>query len=264
MPVTAALVGSLAAPTIALGTSIAQNARANKIARNNVRPEYQVNPQIQQNADIAASRASTGLSDASRVLALQGNERNLSQSLDAITRGGGGSNQIADLYSNNADAMLRIAELDSRLQSGNIQQFLNANKDLAQETQSAWSINEFAPYEDKAKLAAQLKLSAMGNKSQALQGYGQAGSNYLLANMYKTNNGANNNSNQNFDVPLSMQGGGGNGNGNYKYGNVYMNQANTPAQRYINSAIQSGYDDGVRQVQDEYNQNLYDQKYGDY
>jgi hypothetical protein len=209
MPVTAALITAGTTAAIQLGSAAIKNRRANKIAKNNVRPDYVPNEQILQNADIAASRAGQGLSDASKTLYGQENERNLSQSLSAILRGGGGVNQISDLYANNNDAMLKLASLDNQLQNQNITQFLNANTAKGQEIQSAWTINEFDPYANNAQLSALLKGQAVQQLNAAGQTLSQGVSNYYTSQMYKDKSKA---------VPQTQA----EKDAKYKYGNVYM------------------------------------------
>jgi len=238
-----AVAGQKAA--IGLGTAAIQNARAKKIAKANIRPEYQVNQQVQENRDLAASLAGTGLSDSTRINAEQSAERNLSQSLNAILRSGGDGNQIADLYANNNDAMLKLASADAELQRFNISQYLGANAALGQENQTAWQVNEFAPYANNAQLAATLRANAMQNASQGINSAEKGVSNYLLQDLFK---GAakgdiaspGNNSNPNGDnimgafdasnkaMPTDY---------NTKYGQDFV-----PSQRYLRSSIKSGYD----------------------
>ncbi len=236
MPVTAALVSAGVGAAVQLGDAAYKNYKAKKIAKSNIRPTYVPSPQIQQNADIAASRAGQGLSDASKALYGQENERNVSQSLDAILRGGGGTNQISDLYANNQDAMLKLASLDNQLQNQNITQFLNENSALGQENQTAWMVNKFDPYANKAQLAALLKEQSVEQLNKAGQTAEQGVSNYLTANLY--NNKA---------TPLTQA----QKDAKYKYGNVYMPQnqqaegsplgdyQDSPSKRYIDMILNS-------------------------
>jgi hypothetical protein len=186
MPVTAALI-SAGATGLSLGTAAVQNSRAKKIAKANVRPDYVPSQQIQENRDLAASLSGTGLPDSTRVNAEQSAERNLSQSLNAILRSGSDGNQIADLYGANSDAMLKLAGADAELQRFNISQYLGANAALGGEKQSAWQVNEFAPYNNNAQLAAQLRANAVQNASNGINQGISGANNYALANLYKKN-----------------------------------------------------------------------------
>ena len=245
MPVTAALITAGTTAAISLGTAAVQNHKAKKIAKANIRPDYVPSKQIIENRNLAASLAGTGLSDSTRINAEQSAERNLSQSLNAILRSGGDGNQIADLYANNNDAMLKLASADAELQRFNISQYLGANSALGQENQTAWQVNEFAPYANNAQLAAQLRANAMQNASQGINSASQGVSNYLLQDLYKGAAksdiaSAGNNSNPNGDnilgafdsankaMPTDY---------NTKYGQDFV-----PSQRYLRSSIKSGYD----------------------
>lgn len=247
MPVSAAI--ALIPAAIQLGTSAVQNYKAKKIAKNNIRPEYVPNAQVLQNADLTASRASRGLGDASLALATQENQINLSGSLDAILRGGGTTNQIADLYSNNSDAMLKLAALDSQLQDSHIQSFLTANAAKGAENQSAWAINKYGPYADKAQLAAQLRQSAVSNFSGGINGLSSVAANYLKSTLYKSP--APTTPDKNFDVPVFMQE---NPQDKYNYGNVYAN--NPAANNYINSIVQAPYDPNAGDALNTYHNGL--------
>lgn len=246
--------------TLQLGSSIVKNHKAKQIAKANVRPDYTPNPEILQNADLAASRANTGLSDASKTLYGQENERNLSQSLDAILRSGGEANQVADLYANNTDALLKLAAMDSNLQSSNVNAFIGANAAKGSEIQSAWQINEFAPYNDRAQLAALLRMQSQQELNNAIQTGQQGAAQYSMATMYKPKKepttkdanyddieGAFNQANMNYTPQQSRT-----RNPNDVYGRDYMD---TPSQRYIDAAIkaQLGNEDPLNQ----YNQDLF-------
>ncbi len=182
----AALIVGGATLLVEGGVAIAKSQKAKKIAKANMRPTYNVNPEIAQNQQLAASLAGSGFSDATKTLATQTNERNVSQSLDAIMRGGGGVNQVADIYANNQDFLLKLASEDARLQQNNITQFLNANSALGQEEQTAWNVNKYGPYADNAQLVAQLRQESMQALGKGIQGAEQGASNYLTANLYKT------------------------------------------------------------------------------
>lgn len=201
MPVTAALITAGTTAAISLGKAAVQNSRAKKIAKANLRPDYVASEQIKENQRLAASLAGTGLSDSTRINAEQSAERNLSQSLNAILRAGGDGNQIADLYANNSDAMLKLAGADAELQRFNISQYLGANAALGGEKQTAWQVNEFAPYANNAQLAAQLRANAMQNASQGINSASQGVSNYLLQDLYKggANKSVGSNTNPNGD-----------------------------------------------------------------
>lgn len=237
MPVTAALI-TAGVTTGVEGISAAyKNYKAKQIAKSNIRPQYVPNEQILENADLAASRAGTGLSDASRTLYTQENQRNLSQSLDAILRGGGGVNQIADLYANNNDSLLKLTSMDSQLQNANVNTFLNANEAKGKEYQSAWEINQFAPYNDRAQLAATLRNQSQQELSKALQTAEQGTSNYFIGTMYKDSLKNNNNTgNANAD---GIEGAFKTANDNYTPAPVKANQYyDNPSQRYINLLLQ--------------------------
>lgn len=186
MPVSTAL--ALAPSAIQLGKSAIQSYKAKKIAKSNVRPDYVPSTQIQENRDLAASLAGTGLSDSTKALYGQQNERNLSQSLGAILRSGGSGNQISDLYANNNDALMKLNSMDAEMQRYNISQYLQTNKDLAQENQTQWQVNEYGPYADKAQLAGQLRLNSQENLGNGLSGLSKTASNYFLKQLYSSAN----------------------------------------------------------------------------
>lgn len=236
MPVTAALI-SAGATAVSLGTAAVQNSRAKKIAKANVRPDYVPSQQIQENKDLAASLAGTGLPDSTRVNAQQSAERNLSQSLNAILRSGGSGNQIADLYGANSDAMLKLAAADAELQRFNISQYLSANAALGGEKQSAWQVNEFAPYTNNAQLAAQLRANAVQNASNGINQGISGANNYALAKLYDKEKDPTQKSDYNLSGAFDEL----NKKREVDY-NTQYGQDFTPSQRYIKSVIKSSYD----------------------
>lgn len=187
MPVTAAAIAAgtkVAESEAQLGLAAIQAIQAKKIARNNIRPEYIPNKQIEQNKNLAASLAGKGLPDATLQQGQQMNERNVSQSLSAILRSGGDGNQISDLYQANGDIMLKLAAMDAEAQKYNIAQYLSANEKVGQENQTAWMVNKYGPYANQAQLAATLRANAVKNATNAVNGAVSAEATLLDSQLY--------------------------------------------------------------------------------
>lgn len=163
-PLTIAAIGSQAAAGLVQGiTGIFQSAKANKMAKSNIRPFYKIQKPILDNQAIAESRASKGLSDASKELYIQESDRGITSGIDAITTGGGTVNNIADLYTARNNGVTKMALIDDAMRVNNMKNLTEQNNVLADAEDKQWQVNEWGPYADKAQAAAALKKQGSEN-----------------------------------------------------------------------------------------------------
>jgi len=150
MPLGGAVVSGL----VGVGKIISN---ANKLAKDKEElsklktPFYKIQNEYTQNRDIAANLAEGGLSSAEKNYALTNNERGLSAGLSTILQGGGSPSSVAGLTSAFNDSTNQLAVKDSKKHLENINYFMGANKDLAGQKTTQWTINEFQPYQNKLK-----------------------------------------------------------------------------------------------------------------
>lgn len=166
-------------------TGALQKGKAKRMARANKRPTYEIQDAVLDNQDLIESRAGQGISDATRRELTQGAERGLTSSIDAILSGGGSVNNIADLYSNYAGSLSKMALIDEEMRTKNVQNLIDQNSKLAAEQDKAWQVNVYAPYTDKAQAAAALSKQGTDNIWKGVNSVIGAGANFAAGNQFK-------------------------------------------------------------------------------
>lgn len=157
-----------------------KNREAKKLERNLVTPDYEIAQPILDNQAFAESRNSQGLSDAAMVGYNDNINRSLTSSIDAILRGGGSVNNIADLYDTVEDDFSKVAMIDEEIRMKNASNYLSQNEKLAEEMDKQWQVNEWAPYQDQRQLIASLRGQAQAQKGQGLSLLGGAVNNFVV------------------------------------------------------------------------------------
>lgn len=175
-PVTIAM---LASSLFKMGKGFIDQGNAKKMAASAVRPEYEISQQVKDNQALAESRVGQGLSDSSKQLFTTQQDRGLTASIDAILRTGGDANQVNEAYDGFNTGLSRLSLAEDEAKFRNMNMYLRANEQLAQEQDKAWQINKYAPYADKMKLASQNKQAADANVSGGISGLLGTGAMYM-------------------------------------------------------------------------------------
>ena len=175
-PVTIAM---LASSLFKMGKGFIDQGKAKKLAASAVRPEYNIQQPIIDNQALAESRAGQGLSDSSKQLFTTQQDRGLTASIDAILRTGGNANQVNEAYDSFNTGLSRLSLAEDEAKFRNMNMYLRANEQLAQEQDKAWQINKYAPYADQMKLASQNKQAADANVAGGISGLLGVGASYM-------------------------------------------------------------------------------------
>lgn len=165
--------------------SLFQGREANRLTASNKRPKYHVQQPIKDALSFSQSRASQGLSDQSKQTYLQEAERGTTLGVDAILKGGGNVNNIADLYGNFETGISKVALLDEQMRSENERRMLESQYKMNDELDKQWQVNVFDPYADKAQAAATLKKQASDNRWKGINSIIGAGTNFATAGQYQ-------------------------------------------------------------------------------
>lgn len=156
---------------------------------NKTRPQYSISPLAGQDLSLTKSELSQGLSSAAQQAYNDLNNQQFSSSLSAILKGGGDVNSIGEVYGNNQEGRLKLAMIKDQLRLQQIQNEMNASKNYQQEQQTAWQLNEFAPYNDRVAANGQARL---GSQQQIWNGVNTFGSAAIqAANTMQENNAFN-------------------------------------------------------------------------
>lgn len=114
-------------------------------------PMYQVQPEYEQNRGIAAGLAGSGLTSSAKNYLTTENQRGIGSSLSAIENMAGSPNDVSKLFGAYSRSVDQTAAQDSQMQLQNIQNFMNANKEVAGQRTIGWSLNEDRTYQNKLK-----------------------------------------------------------------------------------------------------------------
>lgn len=184
MPLTAGLVISGISALGKIGGGISQTLKGNKMARNNIRPEFSIEDEYFDNRDIAARAAQGGLTDSAMEFYSNQAARGVGAGIGATLQGGGGVNAINGLLDTYQQGALALSAKDSELQNNNIRYFIDQNAQLAKQKVQKWVLNEYEPFKDKAAAASQMKAAGAQNISTGLGEGVAALSNFSQAGNY--------------------------------------------------------------------------------
>lgn len=126
--------------------------RGKSQAKKNIRPEFKLDPQYQENIDILTN--TMGLPQSALDLYYRSVGQNTNQGINAILGAGGNGNQISNLVGDRNQQFQQIAMMDAMQKKQDIMGIINARQMLANQKDTAWQLKEFNPYKDRAQALA--------------------------------------------------------------------------------------------------------------
>lgn len=167
------------------------------------RPQYQISPLAGQDLALAKSDLAQGMSSAAETAFNNLNNSQFSSSLDAILKSGGTPNSIGEIYGNNQEGRLRLAQMKDQLRLQQIQNYVRANNAMQQEQQTQWQVNDFGPWQDRAQANAAARTGAQTQINNGLNAFGagvaNAGQALSENNQFKIPTGVNGGNNYGFN-----------------------------------------------------------------
>lgn len=103
------------------------------------------------------------------------NDRSLSSTISAILKSGGGVNNIADAYYNDAQGRQSMAIVRENLRMKKVDEYLKQLDNMAQEEEKNWLTNEYGPYINKVKAVGEAKKAAAEQTAKGLDSLGGSG-----------------------------------------------------------------------------------------
>jgi hypothetical protein len=119
------------------------------------RPKLEASPYLDDQLSLAQSELSSGMSGAAESAYEQGLSRDVSSSLDAILKGGGDVNNVAEIFDRSAVGRQRLALMKENLRLSQINNLVNAQGAMENQRQQMFQFNEAAPWFDAARANAQ-------------------------------------------------------------------------------------------------------------
>lgn len=142
------------------------------------RPEIGDSEFVDEQIDLARSELARGNNTASRLAYEEAADTGFASSLDAILRGGGNVNNVADLYGNSMQGRMRLAMMDDDLRIQRIRNLSAAQQGAEGFRQQQFQFNQFAPWADNAQAAAQAYAGANQQMWSGIANVGAGLTNY--------------------------------------------------------------------------------------
>jgi hypothetical protein len=143
------------------------------------RPELANSPFVADQLALAQSEFANGMSAEAESAFGQGIDRDLSTSLDAILKGGGDVNNVADIFDRSQVGRQRLSMMKENLRLSQINNLVNAQGAAENERLQQFEFNDWRPWADKAQGNAQARQGAENMIWGGLQTAGAAATSFL-------------------------------------------------------------------------------------
>lgn len=144
-----------------------------------MRPKLEASPYIDDQLSLAQSELSSGMSGAAETAYEEGLSRDVSSSLDAILKGGGDVNNVAEIFDRSATGRQRLALMKENLRLSQINNLVNAQGAAENQRQQMFQFNEWAPWSDAAQANAKARQGAENMIWSGVQTFGNAATGFL-------------------------------------------------------------------------------------
>src|SRR5687768_1629768 len=113
------------------------------------RPKLEASPYLDDQLSLAQSELSSGMSGAAENAYEQGLSRDMSSSLDAILKGGGDVNNVAEIFDRSAVGRQRLALMKENLRLSQINNVVNAQGASENQRKEMFEFNQWRPWADQ-------------------------------------------------------------------------------------------------------------------
>ncbi len=178
MPVTAIGLGIGAYKLI---SGAVKEGKANRVAEElgKTRPKRNISSYAQDDFNLAKSELAQGMSaDAERAYDSLNNKQ-LTNSLDAILKSGGSPNNVGEVYGQSNGGRMNFAILKDNARLSRVNNLVRAYQMMNEEDQANFAFNEFAPWKDKAEANGQARMGAQAEQTAGLNTIGGTAMGYF-------------------------------------------------------------------------------------
>ena len=170
-------IASLAMGGVQVAKGLMQGFKGGQLAKENVRPVYEIPEGYKQNLRMYQSLAQSGIGEDAFSHANNKALQGLTASLQTGLITGGDPNAVGDYYYQYLTGMNDLFVKDASQKMQNIANLAKARNDYSEQEQVAFGYNKDAPYKDKAQLASQMKTDGMkevfGGINTGMNAWGQ-------------------------------------------------------------------------------------------
>jgi hypothetical protein len=155
--------------------------KATKLAKQleKTRPKYKASPLADEDLSLAESDLAGGMSARAENAYKQQSDKQFSSSLEALLRGGGSVNNVADVFGNSQEGALRLAQMQDQLRLQQVNNVVRARRYKDEQLDKTFDFNEWRPWADKAQATAVARKEAQSAIWSGLQTSASATSNAL-------------------------------------------------------------------------------------
>lgn len=153
------------------------------------RPKLEASPYINDQLSLAQSELQSGMGGATERAYEEGLSRDTSSALDAILKGGGDVNNVAEIFDRSAVGRQRLSLMKENLRLSQINNLVNAQNAAENQRQQMFQFNSFAPWADKARANAQARQGSENMIWGGLQTLGSAATGFLQGQQAKSDYG---------------------------------------------------------------------------
>ncbi len=163
-------------------SGIINAARTKKLAKEleRTRPQYQISQLAKDDLSLTESElANGGLSARAETAYNNLNNQQFATSLNAILKGGGSVNNVADVYGGNQEGASRLALLNDQMRLAKIQNVLKVRDMYRDEQGKEFEFNDWRPWADKSQANAAARQQAQNQIWGGINSIAGAGMNYF-------------------------------------------------------------------------------------
>jgi hypothetical protein len=170
MPFTATAIAGVAMGAVQAGIGIYQTYKGNQLAKNNIRPKYEIPDVIKQQLNTAELQAIEGLPEQQRQNYIDSMLQQYTTAISASNDRRGGLSSIASLQNSMNDSNKNLLAMDAQARQNNINSLQNTRSNYATYVDKQFELNQLNPFMEKAQAAQAMKGSGMQNIMGGLKG----------------------------------------------------------------------------------------------
>mgnify|MGYP003403758435 CR=1 FL=1 len=145
---------------IQMGIGASQKSKAKRDAKNSTLPEYPISQLYGDTLGVATNEASYGFSPATINSFNETSTQNLASASNSILQGGGGVNDIAQLYGVDANARKQMGVANDQFKASKLQGFYDQSALMAGQLGTKWRLDYYNRAKDKAIASAAMLAGA--------------------------------------------------------------------------------------------------------
>lgn len=173
------------------------------------KPYYNIQDEYYKNQQLAGGLATQGYTTSAKNYLTEESERGLGSGIDAIEATGGSANDISKLYGVYQNSIRNNAAGDAQQQIENIKTLMSANKDIAGQKTTKWSLDQDRQYQTQLKQYRQQEAINNQNKwngiSETAGAIGAAGTAFSNSSLLNPGGGSPTPQNPQSTTPVQVQ-----------------------------------------------------------